>query len=89
MAAAEKKQKLMWEALREAVDEEMEADPTVCLMGAAPARQSCFRSIRAHPMLFTPGSRASTYCCWVRHSEQCLWLCSDTAKSQVETDPAW
>jgi hypothetical protein len=26
-------QKLMWEALREAVDEEMEADPTVCLMG--------------------------------------------------------
>jgi len=34
VAAAEKKQKLMWEALREAVDEEMEADPTVCLMGA-------------------------------------------------------
>lgn len=33
VAAAEKKQKLMWEALREAVDEEMEADPTVCLMG--------------------------------------------------------
>ena len=28
-------QKLMWEALREAVDEEMEADPTVCLMGAS------------------------------------------------------
>ena len=26
-------QKLMWEALREAVDEEMEADPRVCLMG--------------------------------------------------------
>ncbi len=26
-------QKLMWEALREAVDEEMEADPTVCMMG--------------------------------------------------------
>eukprot|EP00884_Botryococcus_braunii_P007440 jgi/Botrbrau1/16698/Bobra.0213s0003.1 len=26
-------QKLMWEALREAVDEEMEKDPTVCLMG--------------------------------------------------------
>ena len=37
VAAAEKKQKLMWEALREAVDEEMEADPTVCLMGATPA----------------------------------------------------
>jgi hypothetical protein len=36
VAAAEKKQKLMWEALREAVDEEMEADPTVCLMGAPP-----------------------------------------------------
>jgi hypothetical protein len=28
------KQKLMWEALREATDEEMEKDPTVCLMGA-------------------------------------------------------
>ena len=26
-------QKMMWEALREAVDEEMERDPTVCLMG--------------------------------------------------------
>ena len=26
-------QKLMWEALREAVDEEMEADPRVCMMG--------------------------------------------------------
>ena len=38
VAAAEKKQKLMWEALREAVDEEMEADPTVCLMGAGPQR---------------------------------------------------
>jgi hypothetical protein len=25
----------MWEALREAVDEEMEADPTVCMMGEA------------------------------------------------------
>jgi hypothetical protein len=24
----------MWEALREAVDEEMERDPTVCVMGA-------------------------------------------------------
>lgn len=26
-------QKMMWEALREAIDEEMERDPTVCLMG--------------------------------------------------------
>ena len=25
--------KLMWEALREAVDEEMERDPNVCIMG--------------------------------------------------------
>lgn len=24
----------MWEALREATDEEMERDPTVCVMGA-------------------------------------------------------
>lgn len=33
-------QKLMWEALREAVDEEMEADPTVCMMGEQEARAS-------------------------------------------------
>lgn len=32
-AARAQKQKLMWEALREAVDEEMERDPTVCLFG--------------------------------------------------------
>lgn len=30
---AQKKQLMMWEALREAVDEEMEKDPTVCVMG--------------------------------------------------------
>lgn len=36
-------QKLMWEALREAVDEEMEKDPTVCLMGTV---HDChFRSV--------------------------------------------
>lgn len=28
------KGKMMWEALREAIDEEMERDPTVCVMGA-------------------------------------------------------
>ena len=33
VAAKDKKGKLMWEALREAVDEEMEADPNVCVMG--------------------------------------------------------
>ena len=33
-------QKLMWEALREAVDEEMEADPRVCMMGELEV-QSC------------------------------------------------
>ena len=33
VAAAKKKQLMMWEALREAVDEEMERDPTVCVMG--------------------------------------------------------
>ena len=32
-------QKLMWEALREAVDEEMEADPRVCMMGAMSLHQ--------------------------------------------------
>jgi hypothetical protein len=29
-------ERMMWEALREAVDEEMERDPTVCMMGATP-----------------------------------------------------
>ena len=28
---------MMWEALREAIDEEMEQDPTVLVMGAPPA----------------------------------------------------
>ena len=32
-AAKDKKGKLMWEALREAVDEEMEKDPDVCVIG--------------------------------------------------------
>lgn len=31
--AAAKKEKMMWETLREAIDEEMEADPTVLVMG--------------------------------------------------------
>jgi pyruvate dehydrogenase E1 component beta subunit len=30
---SQKKQMMMWEALREATDEEMERDPTVCVMG--------------------------------------------------------
>jgi pyruvate dehydrogenase E1 component beta subunit len=30
---AQKKEMMMWEALREGLDEEMERDPTVCLMG--------------------------------------------------------
>ncbi len=32
-ASTSKKQMMMWEALREATDEEMERDPTVCVMG--------------------------------------------------------
>jgi pyruvate dehydrogenase E1 component beta subunit len=32
-----KKELFMWEALRAAVDEEMERDPTVCIMGARSA----------------------------------------------------
>lgn len=38
IARAEKKELMMWEALREGLDEEMEKDPLVCLMGepAAP-----------------------------------------------------
>jgi pyruvate dehydrogenase E1 component beta subunit len=27
------KEQMMWEALKDAIDEEMEADPTVCMMG--------------------------------------------------------
>jgi hypothetical protein len=33
-AAAAKGERAMWETLREAIDEEMEADPTVLVMGA-------------------------------------------------------
>jgi len=41
--AAAKKEKMMWETLREAIDEEMEADPTVLVMGAhaTPAESAC------------------------------------------------
>jgi pyruvate dehydrogenase E1 component beta subunit len=35
VVAAKKKEIMMWEALREATDEEMERDPTVCVMGEA------------------------------------------------------
>lgn len=34
VSAAQKREMMMWEALREGLDEEMERDPTVCLMGA-------------------------------------------------------
>ncbi|PSC70927.1 pyruvate dehydrogenase E1 component subunit beta-chloroplastic-like [Micractinium conductrix] len=33
VAGAQKREMMMWEALREGLDEEMERDPTVCLMG--------------------------------------------------------
>ena len=33
LRAAAKKEKMMWETLREAIDEEMEADPSVLVMG--------------------------------------------------------
>jgi hypothetical protein len=33
VVASKKKEIMMWEALREATDEEMERDPTVCVMG--------------------------------------------------------
>ncbi|KAI3428642.1 hypothetical protein D9Q98_007465 [Chlorella vulgaris] len=33
VAKAQKRELMMWEALREGLDEEMERDPTVCLMG--------------------------------------------------------
>ena len=39
--AAAKKEKMMWETLREAIDEEMEADPTVLVMGERPAMRTC------------------------------------------------
>ena len=37
--AAQKREMMMWEALREGLDEEMERDPTVCLMGALARRR--------------------------------------------------
>lgn len=49
VAAGKKKEMMMWEALREATDEEMERDPTVCVMGtcswcAARAERRCRNS---------------------------------------------
>jgi len=40
VSAAQKREMMMWEALREGLDEEMERDPTVCLMGAPAAAAS-------------------------------------------------
>ena len=39
---------MMWESLREAVDEEMERDPTVCIMGepATPGLHACDAQLR-------------------------------------------
>lgn len=37
--AGKKKELMMWEALREATDEEMERDPTVCVMGEQRGRR--------------------------------------------------
>jgi hypothetical protein len=37
VAKAQKRELMMWEALREGLDEEMERDPTVCLMGVCTA----------------------------------------------------
>lgn len=37
ISAAQKREMMMWEALREGLDEEMERDPTVCLMGVCTA----------------------------------------------------
>jgi hypothetical protein len=45
---AAKKEIMMWEALREAIDEEMERDPTVCVMGKRQARIAD-RGQRMHP----------------------------------------
>lgn len=35
VASGKKKEMMMWESLREAIDEEMERDPAVCVMGAS------------------------------------------------------
>lgn len=43
VSAAQKREMMMWEALREGLDEEMERDPTVCLMGALAATVLRFR----------------------------------------------
>lgn len=46
VSAAQKREMMMWEALREGLDEEMERDPTVCLMGApAGAARACDAAI--------------------------------------------
>ena len=33
MQVRAQKEQMMWEALKDAIDEEMEMDPTVCMMG--------------------------------------------------------
>ena len=61
-------QKLMWEALREAVDEEMEADPRVCMMGELMA-QVCAFYTTLHIRKFIPSIHARTPVLTLKHRE--------------------
>jgi hypothetical protein len=48
MKAEEKKEMLMWEALRMATDEEMERDPTVCVMGTLRTQRNAKNPAEVH-----------------------------------------
>lgn len=65
VVASKKKEIMMWEALREAVDEEMERDPMVCVMGKRAGvgnGPGCCQSVNAHcPSSFSLGEDVGHY----------------------------
>ena len=61
-ARAAAKPKMMWEALREAIDEEMEKDPTVLVMGASPCPHVHHACMLIH---------------WACHGCTCMPCCAD------------
>jgi hypothetical protein len=66
VAAGKKKELMMWEALREAVDEEMEKDPMVCVMGGL----RCCCPLQASAVLRL--SAAQTLLSLAAHSAPCI-----------------
>ena len=72
VAGAQKREMMMWEALREGLDEEMERDPTVCLMGAHAGRRWERNCSAASSPACNPACGAPAGACV--HPRKPIWL---------------